>query len=275
MQSVQWIKLDTNIINDNKIEQLLRRPNGKRILLTWILLLCLAGRINKSGYFLMENEPYTIEMFTAPLKETESFLQKCFEIFLKFGLLGLEEGVYFIANWEKYQSSDRLDKIRENDRLKKQRQRARRKEMENFVPGDVPGDVPQENKNKIKNKKENILLYNPPNEWEQIIARYCAGLPESVRQETNCLLQTFLTSLKNQGKLLSPTGLSLTLEKLLPMAEASRLSPPEYLKEVLCRGWQHFYPIPEYQLPAPQNKASYSIEELEQYILHEERGIKQ
>ena len=225
---------------------------------------------------MMDHKPYTMNMFAIALKETETFLEKCFEIFMELGLLGQENGTYFIINWEKHQSADRLDKIREQDRLRKRRQREKGKILTENCHGDSHVTVTQQNKNKKENQIENKnILYHTPNEWEQMIARYCGGLPEDVRQETNCLLQTFLSSLKNKGKLLSPAAWELTLEKLIPMAKESELSLPAYLKEVLCRGWKNFYPIPSYQQLPPQKESSYSIEEIESFIIGNERGINQ
>ncbi len=277
MADIKWIKLDTNIISDDKVEQLLGLPNGKRMLLTWILLLCLAGKLNKSGYFLTGDKPYTTKMFTAPLKETEKFLQKTFKIFQEFGMLGQEDGAYYIVNWEKHQSADKLDKIREKDRLKKQRQRAKRKALSLDVPGDVPGDVPPQNKKENEKQKENEnenenIYYNIPDQWEQVIFTYCQTLPEEIRQETAGLIQTWLSTLKNRNKLPIPTALAMTLEKLQPMAKESNMTLKVYLKEMICRGWTNFYPIPEYQRPKPKKNTSYDIEEITRLIESEGGG---
>jgi hypothetical protein len=49
MADIKWIKLDTGIFDDEKIKIILSMPEGKSMLVIWLKLLCLAGRINNSG----------------------------------------------------------------------------------------------------------------------------------------------------------------------------------------------------------------------------------
>ncbi len=300
MASLKWVKITTNITGDFKMNQLLDQPQGKRLLLAWILLICLAGELNKSGYFIKENQPLTIKDFKKPLKETTNFLNYSFKIFLDLGILGIEENTYYIVNWDKHQSEEKLEQRREKERLKKQRQRARKREKLLNVPGDVPPDIPTQNKKENKNQNQNIdniLLNNNPTfsydeptqplavandlcvqpehplppALTQTVDAYCNEL--SARDnpaETHTLLLAWLSSLQEKNRLPTTGALPLILEKLPTAAKQSRLCLPEYIQEVICRGWQSFYPVPDFghKKNASQKlrSSSYDIDELEAMI---------
>ncbi len=164
MASLKWVKISTTIVSDSKMITLQDSPQGKRLLLLWILLLCLAGELNQGGFFIEENKPYTIKKFKKHVNETTNFLNYSFKIFIDLGLLGKDENTYYIVNWDKHQSEEKLEQRREKERLKKQRQRARKREKLLNVPGDVPPNIPTQNKkeNQNQNQNENIFIDNNP-----------------------------------------------------------------------------------------------------------------
>ena len=307
MASLKWVKISTTIVSDSKMITLQESPQGKRLLLLWILLLCLAGELNQGGFFIEENKPYTIKKFKKHVNETTNFLNYSFKIFIDLGLLGKDENTYYIVNWDKHQSEDKLEQRREKERLKKQRQRARKREKLLNVPGDVPPDIPTQNKKENQNQNEIIIMnnnnppfsyaeptqpipmgddggiltpsqpYNPttndqstlPPALTQRVDAYCNAL--SARDnppETHTMLLAWLSSLQEKNRLPTTGALPLILAKLPQAAKESRLSLPAYIQEVICRGWQSFYPLPTFG-KSPSKKAgnpSYDIDELEAMI---------
>ena len=58
MAEVKWIKLLTEMFDDEKIKLIEAVPEADMILVIWIKLLTLAGKKNMNGYiFLTENIP--------------------------------------------------------------------------------------------------------------------------------------------------------------------------------------------------------------------------
>ena len=51
-------------------------------------------------------------------------------------------------------------------------------------------------------------------------------------------------------------AIELNLKKLNNLAEKSNMSVVEYLKEVICRGWQAFFEIKDYNNSQPPNQGS-------------------
>lgn len=130
MSSVKWIKLSTQMFEDEKIKLIEQMPEADTILIIWVKLLSQAGKANANGYiYLSENIPYTDEMLATIFGRPLNTIRLALETFRAFGMIEIdEENFISIANWEKHQNVAGLDRIREQNRLRKQRQRQRQKE---------------------------------------------------------------------------------------------------------------------------------------------------
>lgn len=74
--------------------------------------------------------------------------------------------------------------------------------------------------------------------------------------ETLYLLGEWLKVRKAKRAALTDSAIRLNLEKLNKLARESNLSVNDYLKEVICRGWQAFYPINTYKSNSSQKEES-------------------
>lgn len=124
MAEVKWIKITTDMFDNRKIKHLRRLPEGNSIVLIWIMLLTMAGRCNSGGMiFLTENIPYTPKLLADELDFEENTVRLALEALERFGMIVVKEEYFAIAGWEEHQNIEGLDKIREQNRLRKQRQR--------------------------------------------------------------------------------------------------------------------------------------------------------
>ena len=129
MADVKWIKLAVNIFDNRKIRQIETLPDGNAVIVLWLKLLCLAGSINDSGavYFTKEI-PYTEQMMAAQFNTPLATVQLALRTFEQFGMIEVEDNILHIANWEKYQNIEGMERIREQNRLRqakfKQKQKA-------------------------------------------------------------------------------------------------------------------------------------------------------
>ena len=65
MSDIKWIKITTNMFEDEKIRLIDAMPERDTIHYIWIRLLVQAGKTNANGFiFLNENIPYTEEMLS-------------------------------------------------------------------------------------------------------------------------------------------------------------------------------------------------------------------
>ena len=70
------------------------------------------------------------------------------------------------------------------------------------------------------------------------------------------MLGDWLKVRKSKRAAMTDRAIELNLEKLDRLANESNLSVVEYLKEVICRGWQAFYPIKDYQANNQNNTSN-------------------
>ena len=128
MAEVKWIKITTDMFDNRKIKHLRRLPEGNNIVLIWVMLLTMAGRCNSSGMiFLTENIPYTTKMLADELGFEENTVKLALEALERFGMIVSDSSYLFVAGWQEYQSIEGMDKIREQNRLRKQNQRQRQR----------------------------------------------------------------------------------------------------------------------------------------------------
>lgn len=125
MADVKWIKITTDMFDNRKIKHLRRLPDGDSIVLIWVMLLTLAGRCNSGGMiFLTENIPYTPKMLADELDFEESTVQLALNALEQLGMIQTnDDGFLAVTGWAEHQNIDGMEKIREQNRLRKQRQR--------------------------------------------------------------------------------------------------------------------------------------------------------
>ena len=128
MAEIKWIKLTTNMFDNRKIKHLRRLPEGNNIVLIWVMLLTMAGRCNASGMiFLTENIPYTPKMLADDLDFEENTVVLALKALEDLNMVFTNNGYFAIAGWEEYQNIEGMDKIREQNRLRKKKQRESQK----------------------------------------------------------------------------------------------------------------------------------------------------
>lgn len=127
---IKWVKLTTDMFDNRKIKQIRHLPEGNNIVLIWVMLLTIAGRCNASGMiFLTENIPYSIESLAVELDFDQTVVKLALDVLQKFGMIVCDESAFYISNWEEYQNIEGMELIREQNRLRKQAQRAREKAL--------------------------------------------------------------------------------------------------------------------------------------------------
>lgn len=128
MADVKWIKLSTNIFDNRKIRQIETLPDGDSIIVIWVKLLCLAGTTNDCGCIYLTKEiPYTDQMLASQFNRPLTTVQLALQTFEQFGMVEVVDNILMISNWEKYQSVDRLNELREYNRIAQQKSRAKKK----------------------------------------------------------------------------------------------------------------------------------------------------
>ena len=124
MADVKWIKITTDIFDDEKILLIEGLPDSYAIITVWFKLLCLAGKQNNNGVFMMGRIPYTNQMLATIFRMKETTVSMALDVFSNFGMVEIVEGVITIPNWKKHQTLDAYEKKKERDRLYQAERRA-------------------------------------------------------------------------------------------------------------------------------------------------------
>ena len=130
MAEMQWIKLRIDMFEDEKIKIIQSMPDGDALLVVWIRLIALAGKCNANGLVLVEDEfPYTDEMLSVIFNKPLQTVKLALMTFEKFRMIeSTTKGIY-ITNFDKHQNIEGMDRIREQNRIRKQRERERKKAL--------------------------------------------------------------------------------------------------------------------------------------------------
>lgn len=98
-------------------------PEGEAIVLIWVQLLCLAGKTNDSGsIYIGQNLYYTDEMLASLFDQKINVMRIALDTLEQFGMIEVgDNGVIDIVNWEKHQNVEGMERIRLQNRKRKQR----------------------------------------------------------------------------------------------------------------------------------------------------------
>ena len=130
LADVKWIKITTDIFDDDKILLIESLPEADSIIVIWFKLLCLAGKQNNSGVFVMGNRiAYTDKMLATIFRRKEATVQMALQTFEQFGMIELIDGVITIPNWDKHQSLDKLEIAKEKTRKRVAKHREKQKAL--------------------------------------------------------------------------------------------------------------------------------------------------
>ena len=201
MADVKWIKITTDIFDDEKILLIESLPDSYAIITCWFKLLCLAGKQNNSGVFMMGRIAYTEKMLATIFRMKESTVTMALQTFENFGMVEIVDGVITIPNWNKHQSLDAYNKRKERDRLYQAERRAAQRalaeksadsssdassdvgvlDIEEDIDKDIDIDKNIIISDSIESKQKKSKAFRPPTVDE--VAAYCSERMNNVNAE--------------------------------------------------------------------------------------------
>ena len=150
MADVQWIRFIVGMFDGGSFKRIKRAKIGgvsyrDKLTAVWFELLDLAGKSNASGYLIDNNEiPYrSFEDIATMLDREEKEIELCMQFYINEKMVEIIDDVYCLTNFMKYQNQDGLEKISEQNRLRKQKQREKLKLLSG-VSRDMSRDVTED-----------------------------------------------------------------------------------------------------------------------------------
>lgn len=154
---MQWIKVFTDIFANPKMQLLLKERDGDTFFRIWIQLLVIAGISMQGGKIMMsENTPMTVEDLATITHKSNKKIQNILDKLIHFEMLICEDNIYKIKNWEKYQSADKYELVKEQNRERQRRFRENQKNENNVnvTLGNGTEENKKENNKLEENKKD-------------------------------------------------------------------------------------------------------------------------
>lgn len=139
MAEVKWIKIVTDIFDDEKMLFIEQLPEADSIIVIWFKLLVLAGKINNGGVLLFRDSiPYTDEMLSTIFRRPINTVRLALKTFEDFGMVEIVNNAITIPNWGKHQSLDQLESRKE---YMKEYMRGYREKQKQLAEGKVNSKV--------------------------------------------------------------------------------------------------------------------------------------
>lgn len=189
MADVKWIKIVTDIFDDEKMLLIDSLPENDAIIVIWFKLLCLAGKQNNGGVFMLNDKiAYTDEMLSTIFRRPLNTVRLALNTFEKFDMIEIVNGAVTIPKWEKHQNIDGLEKMREQSRKRVAEHRAKQKQLLENNNDDEQCNVTvtlrnATDKNRIDKNREEYNIYSASVEAKKTnrfqkptveeIAKYC------------------------------------------------------------------------------------------------------
>ena len=259
MADVKWIKITTDIFSDEKILLIEQMPDADCLLVIWFKLLCMAGKENNYGVFLMRNRmPYTEEMLATIFRRPLNTVRLALSTFEAFGMIEIEDDVICIPNWEKHQNIDGMEKIREQNRIRKQKQRERQKQAllednhvksrdghatdKNRIEENRIEEEKEEDKDKKKRKDNPPTVYYPFDE---------------------CLNQAFVDYVEMRKRIKKPLAteraITLAMNKLDDLSGGDNDVAIQILEQSIMNSWQGLFPLKQPMNQDSKKQSSKSV----------------
>ena len=187
MSDVKWIKITTDIFDDEKMYAIETMPDGQLMELIWFKLLCLAGKCNNHGFLMINNKiAYTDEMLSKVFRVDVGNVTRALTLFQQLDMIEVVDNAYMIANWDKHQNMKGLEEMREKHRLRQKAYRERQKQLlieqntQKDSECDVKRDVTEASQSDVfcsysnsyslsNSNKENKYIYNNHSNTENLI----------------------------------------------------------------------------------------------------------
>lgn len=211
MADVKWIKITTDIFDDEKILLIESLPEADSIIVIWFKLLCLAGKMNNSGVFLLNDKvAYTDKMLSTIFRRKESTVRLALETFEQFGMIEIIDNVITIPNWGKHQNIDSIESKREYMRgyMKEYREKQKNIACKTNSKTNSKTNVSRTDNNSISNSSSNSISDSYSNSISESISEHNYSI-----EITNILTEWFMYK-KEKGQSYKPIGIKKLLNKI-------------------------------------------------------------
>ena len=281
MAEVKWIKIVTDVFDDEKMLLIESLPSADSIIVIWFKLLCLAGKNNNSGVFMLnERIAYTDEMLATIFRRDVNTVRLALKTFEMYGMIEVINDVITIPNWPKHQTLDQLEERKGymKDYMKKYRQK-QKAISEGKVNSKVNSKAnvnsleeereEEEEKERDKEEDKNIKKEKKKSEFDLIIDDYTDDL-----QLRNTIYE-FIKMRKAIKAPMTSNALKLMLSKLekLTSNDIHNDNKIAILEQSIMNSWKGIFELKEASRKTKKSSFGDSMRKLyEEAIIEDEEN---
>jgi predicted phage replisome organizer len=162
---ITWLKLDVNILKDEKIELIRTLPAGDSLFILWIGLLCIAMKKETDCLYIAKDVPYNAQGLSELLRLDIETVNLGLQTFVTFEMITiLKDGGIFINHLQEHQALDKLSTKKQLNAERQRRYRARQLNVTRYGvtnnATDLDLDLDLEEDTKVSGKKPDIVPYS-------------------------------------------------------------------------------------------------------------------
>jgi len=234
MADIKWIKITTDIFDDEKIKLIEALPEADSIIVIWFKLLCLAGKQNNSGIFMLNDKiAYTDRMLSAIFRRKETVVNMALQTFEQYGMIEIIDGVITIPNWDKHQSLDAYEKKKERDKAYQAERRNKQKQAIAEKSSDNRLTVGRDCSYSLSISKSLSNSSSKSNKGERFF-------PDDKLNEA---FKDYIENRKNLKKPMTDKAIELALTKLAKLSNGDNDKAIEILNQSILNGWAGLFEL--------------------------------
>lgn len=181
---ITWLKLDVNILDDAKIKIIRAHPDGDKVFVLWVGLLCLAMKSSRPGIIeISDGLPYTIDDLSSMFNVEKRTVEMGLALFRKYKMIDLFDGdTIEVINFAKHQKLEDIEHKRELTRQRVKNFRDKQRQCNALLTHDSVTVTSTDKDKDLDKDKEKRGAFAPPTLKE--ISDYCRQKNNSVDPDT-------------------------------------------------------------------------------------------
>ena len=241
MADVKWIKIVTDVFDDDKIKLIESMPEADSIIVIWFKLLCLAGKQNRDGFLMLNDKiAYTDEMLATIFRRSLSTVRLAISVFEQFEMIEINDGTISITNWEKHQNTDRLAELREYNRLAQQKSREKKKLI---APKDDVNDKSMTSQRSQETDIDKEVDKDIDKEKRKKETSYNEILSSIVNDDLRELYLEYIKMRKMIKAPMTDRALTMLIKKVNELEPNSIDNQKKLLEIAIINNWKSVYPL--------------------------------
>lgn len=164
--NVKWIKIKVGMFDGESFKRIKRAKIGgekfrDKLTAVWFELLDLGAKCNNDGFLVSNEIAYKeFEDIAIMLDRETNEIELCMNFYISNNMIEVIDDCYKLSNWDKYQNTTELERIKENNRERYKRWYEKKKN-ENLTLGQTLSNVKPNEKDSISYSiSNNNILYS-------------------------------------------------------------------------------------------------------------------